>query len=362
MRLALLHYTLPPVIGGVERLVRDQAAALTALGHEVALFDRSPASKKRFSRWLAGAPGAVLVHNVLAMPFALDWAAELRAQALKHRQHRWVNWVHDVAAVNPHYQHLPWGQDPALELLRSAPEGFVHVTVSKVRQRDYARATGLRPGGIRVIPNGVDLAALLDLTPRVAGLRLWRHDLVLFHPARLIRRKNIELGIQVTAGLAKAGVDVVYLISGAPDPHQADGVKYHGELRALAKQMKVADQVIFLGEYGELSDADVRSLYQMADALFFPSTGEGFGLPLVEAAAHRLPVFCSNIPAHREVLGRSSAVFFTPNSAPPEIVARILRWRGRTTEPARHRLAWRAHDMLKICQEHLEPLLLTANE
>jgi glycosyltransferase involved in cell wall biosynthesis len=50
-----------------------------------------------------------------------------------------------------------------------------------------------------------------------------------------------------------------------------------------------------------LSDDDVRSLYQMADALFFPSRQEGYGLPLIEAALHGVPVFCSDIPAHREV-------------------------------------------------------------
>ena len=40
MRIALLHYTLPPVIGGVERVIRDQAAALRALGHEVQMLTR----------------------------------------------------------------------------------------------------------------------------------------------------------------------------------------------------------------------------------------------------------------------------------------------------------------------------------
>ena len=39
MRIALLHYTKPPVIGGVERVIADQAQALRELGHEVVVMD-----------------------------------------------------------------------------------------------------------------------------------------------------------------------------------------------------------------------------------------------------------------------------------------------------------------------------------
>jgi glycosyltransferase involved in cell wall biosynthesis len=35
----------------------------------------------------------------------------------------------------------------------------------------------------------------------------------------------------------------------------------------------------------------------------FPSLAEGFGLPLVEAAAHGTPVICSDLPVCREVAG-----------------------------------------------------------
>mgnify|MGYP001014275747 CR=1 FL=1 len=43
MRVSLLHYTLPPAIGGVERVVGTQAEALRSLGHEVSLW---PAQQK----------------------------------------------------------------------------------------------------------------------------------------------------------------------------------------------------------------------------------------------------------------------------------------------------------------------------
>ncbi len=347
MRVALLHYTLPPVIGGVERLLGDQARALAALGHEVALFSRH--DRARFRAWLAEpAAGAVLVHNIFTMPFDLEWTRELTAQAAAQPQLRWINWVHDVAAVNPQYAALGWSEPvPAT----------CHVAVSEARRRDYLRATALPAEAVRVIPNGIDLAAVLGLSPRLAALPLWDHELVLAHPARLIRRKNIELGLRVTAALRRAGLDAAYAVTGAPDPHQADGVRYLAELRALREAENLGRAAVFLGEQAPLDAAEVRGLYQMADALFFPSTGEGFGLPLLEAAAHRLPVWCSDLPVHREVLG-PAAQFFDPAADPEAVSARIMQWWRVDPAGRARKVLLRDHALAKICLEHLEPLLL----
>lgn len=351
MRIAVLHYTLPPVTGGVERVIRDQSAALRRLGHEVVLLDRH-GTAVFFSSAGAARFDAVLVHNVMSMPFDLAWTRELHGLALRHPEVRWVNWIHDVCAASPAYAHVRW-QEPVPPML--------HVAVSEVRRADYAGATGLPLEKIQVIPNGVDLARVLGLTPRVAALPMVERDLVLVHPTRLVRRKNIELGVRVVAGLAGAGCDALYLVTGAPDPHQADGLAYHGELKALSAGLGMAERVKFLGEDGALGEEDVRSLYAVSDALLFPSVGEGFGLPLLEALAHRLPIFCSDLPVHREVLG-DLGCYFRVDEEPGEISARIMRWLGEY-QPRRPRTLLRqTHDMVRICQEHLEPLLLTANE
>jgi glycosyltransferase involved in cell wall biosynthesis len=44
MRIAILHYSKPPVIGGVERVIGEQAAALRRLGHEVKLWSADESS------------------------------------------------------------------------------------------------------------------------------------------------------------------------------------------------------------------------------------------------------------------------------------------------------------------------------
>jgi glycosyltransferase involved in cell wall biosynthesis len=52
-----------------------------------------------------------------------------------------------------------------------------------------------------------------------------------------------------------------------------------------------------------LSDAAIAAMVQNATALLFPSEVEGFGLPVVEAAALQTPVICKNLSVYREVLG-----------------------------------------------------------
>jgi len=320
MRIAILHYSKSPVIGGVERVIGEQAAALQALGHKVEVLTRS--------EWRGGAYDAVIVHNVFTMPFDLEWTRELLELAKSRRDIRWINWVHDVR----------WTEE--------VPQA-VHVAVSEHRRSEYAKITS-EP--IHVIPNGVDAAAVLGLTERVAALHLENAGLVLLHPTRFVRRKNIELGLRLLAELP----DALYLVTAAPDPHQKDGLKYFRELKKLAKELGVAKRVHFLGEKATLSDDDVRSLYQMADALFFPSTQEGFGLPLVEAALLQVPVFCSDIPAHREVA--VGAAFFRLNASPKGLARKIKADPVVKGRRARRRLMARL-SWEKIVKERLEALL-----
>lgn len=351
MRIAIVHYTKPPTVGGVERVVGEQAAALRSRGHDVEIVTRG---EWREANW-----DAVIVHNVFTMPFDLDWTRQLAQLAAATARIRWINWVHDVAAVSPYYAGLPWN-DAAFAVLRRPPPNARHVAVSESRREDYCRATGLPSSECVVIPNGIDAAAILGLTPRMARLfetrEFWRHDLVLLQPARLLRRKNIELGIRVTGELRRRGWKTLFVVTGAADPHQADGATYFSELQSLVAELALADHVLFAGRDEHLDDADVRSLYQVSDALFFPSKGEGFGLPLLEAVMHRLPVFCTDIAAHREVGGRD-AVRFPLASTPEQVAGRIVR----AMEAGQWRLARRRvyarHAWSRICKDYLEPLL-----
>jgi glycosyltransferase involved in cell wall biosynthesis len=58
-----------------------------------------------------------------------------------------------------------------------------------------------------------------------------------------------------------------------------------------------------------VSDEMLLKLYQSCSALLAASVGEGFGLPLIEAAQHGLPIIARNLPVFREVGGEHAYYF-----------------------------------------------------
>ncbi len=59
----------------------------------------------------------------------------------------------------------------------------------------------------------------------------------------------------------------------------------------------------------QATDADLNALYNGCSALLAVSLDEGFGLPLIEAAKHALPILARDIPVFREIAGEHAAWF-----------------------------------------------------
>ena len=58
-----------------------------------------------------------------------------------------------------------------------------------------------------------------------------------------------------------------------------------------------------------ITDEMLEEIYCSSDALLAASEGEGFGLPLIEAAQHGLPIIARDIPVFREVAGEHAYYF-----------------------------------------------------
>ena len=76
-----------------------------------------------------------------------------------------------------------------------------------------------------------------------------------------------------------------------------------------------------------ISDEFLDQIYASARCLLAASEGEGFGLPLIEAARHGIPILARDIPVFREVGGQHAAYFTA--TAPPDLAAAIRDWLAR---------------------------------
>jgi len=73
-----------------------------------------------------------------------------------------------------------------------------------------------------------------------------------------------------------------------------------------------------------ISDEFLEQVYAASACLIAASYGEGFGLPLIEAAQHKLPIVARDIPVFREVAG-SHAHYFE-GEAPAALAASLKEW------------------------------------
>jgi glycosyltransferase involved in cell wall biosynthesis len=374
VKIALIHYTYLPVMGGVEIVMSEHARLFTEHGHEVTVIcDQGASADPRIRvELLPDAADAgelaralepllanmdvVMIHNVATMPFHIALTEALWNIAKRLMNVRFVAWLHDLVACNPDYD-LPLLPEWPWSALTRAHERYRYVAVSELRKRQFTELTG---GKCTVIPNGVDPARLLGLTESITELAeaydLPGREIVLLHPTRLLKRKNVELGLRVTAALKSAGRTCAYLITGAPDAQNPASQAYADHLVEVRDELGLQDDALFLQADVPIPERDLASLFVLADALFFPSRQEGFGLPLLEAALHRLPVFASAIEPLTTLL--TSGVTFFPLDAEPHQIALTVAARLATTDAwqARHQIrrhyAWPA-----VYANYLTPLL-----
>lgn len=73
-----------------------------------------------------------------------------------------------------------------------------------------------------------------------------------------------------------------------------------------------------------ISDEYLGRIYDSAKCLIAASLNEGFGLPLIEAAQHKLPIIARDIPVFREVAGEHA--FYFDGLEPQDLAGAIERW------------------------------------
>lgn len=78
--------------------------------------------------------------------------------------------------------------------------------------------------------------------------------------------------------------------------------------------------------YEKISDEALQRLYEAADGVLMASEGEGFGLPLIEAAQHSCPILARDLPVFREVAGQHASWFSGHSRL--NIASSLIKWIG----------------------------------
>jgi glycosyltransferase involved in cell wall biosynthesis len=392
MKIAIVHYTSWPVIGGVESVIRQHSQLMSRHGHEVVImcgeggvFDnqiqtlvvrelnsQEPLARASQEEAYHGRPGQayfrlletlqkqlgsiyekfdrIVVHNMFTMPFNLAGTQALSGLAEEGR--KTIAWTHDLAASNLDYQIPPYR---IFDLIRERQPGVKYVTISEARATEFRTLTSSEVDA--VVSNGLDFATTCTITPEVADLV--REDLpisiILFYPTRILARKNIAFALQIVGALRDIGLQVRLLITGAPDSHNQSSTEHFAGLKRLAADLGVQKLITWVNDLFYVDERQLHSLYMVADAMLFPSRQEGFGLPLLEAAAHRLPVFCSNIEPLKSI-APSGTLLFDLRDAPRNVAERIRNAFEQDAIFKRKKQLMREYSAERLYLDKIEPI------
>jgi glycosyltransferase involved in cell wall biosynthesis len=403
MKIVLMHYSAPPIVGGVESVLAHQARLISGAGHTVQIlaargepqsekigFLRLPlvdsldpeilAVKKALDAGRVPPAFALLVnrlmdqlrpalkqadiliaHNVCSLNKNLVLTDALHKLYREPGFPRLVLWHHDLAWKAPRYlpelhSGHPW------DLLRIDWPGAVQVTISASRQQELSDLAGIPLENIRVIPNGILAEDFLKLEEKTIGfvtsLDLFHAAPILLVPVRITRRKNLGLALTTLARLRDVFPDAVMIVTGPVGAHNPENGDYFRELLALRGKLGLDTAAIFLAELDGafLPDSIIADFYRLADALFLPSREEGFGIPVLEAGLTHRPVFCADLPALRE-LGGENVTYFSPDDEPGHLASLIA---GRLRDDPVFQLAVnvrRKFNWDRIYRDRIEPLL-----
>jgi len=408
---AILHYTAPPVVGGVEAVMDAHAHMFLEMGYPVTIiagqgsvdalppgcaFELIPELDSQHPEILsagellengqvpavfAALSGRIrdslrplvnhfdnlIVHNVFTKHFNLPLTAAIFNLLDSSVINNCIAWHHDFTWTSPRsrskvHPGYPW------DLLRTYRPDVTHVTISQQRKDALVGLYGCPAEAIHVIYNGVDAAELLGLPDAgrelVERLDLLAADLIILMPVRVTQAKNIEYALQVVAALKAEGVAVKLVLTGPPDPHDEKSMTYFRSLQKQRNELGLQDDMHFVFESGPDAEQPylisldmVFDLYRVADVMFMPSHREGFGMPVLEAGLLGLPVVASDAVPAAEEIGGEDVLRFGLDLPPQSLAKELTAWvngdkRLKLARRTRQNFTWEA-----IFESKIEPLL-----
>ena len=182
-----------------------------------------------------------------------------------------------------------------LALARAAEARFV-LTASEFSRREIQELSALESEQIRVVPLGIPSSRGRHDPRRPAALPEGPYALAVG-----INKPHKNLATLVAAWKRFGESPPLRLVSAGPEDQRHVGIQ----------RLAVRSGARAVTALGRVSEGELEWLYRNATLVLFPSLYEGFGLPMVEAFAHGVPVLASDIPTLREV-GEGAARFVEP--------------------------------------------------
>ncbi|MEP6714278.1 MAG: glycosyltransferase family 1 protein [Terriglobia bacterium] len=190
----------------------------------------------------------------------------------------------------------------------SAQRATVVATVSEFSKRDMVHFYGMKPERIHVVPEGVDTSNFRPIDDP-ARLAQWRVGAFgsdrpfIAYVGKPTERRNLSALIRAFGRLRREqGIPHELVIAGADLPGASP-------FREVIRSEGLDDHVFVRGY---VSHEEMPLLYNAAALMVYPSSYEGFGMPVLEAMACGTPVIALNNTAFPEFAGGVARLLDNP--------------------------------------------------
>ena len=184
---------------------------------------------------------------------------------------------------------MPYHLYDVATLKTSAKRAQAVIVSSKFEYED-ALEFGIAKEKIHIIPMGIEVG-------KVEKDQNATEQLQILFVGRIARVRRIELLLQAVSQL---NFPFHLTIAGGEEKTSSvTSAGYLNEIKRLTKQLNLENKVTFVGKK---TPQELKALYKSADIFVYPSLYENFGQPLLEAAAHGLPLISTSVGIARDII------------------------------------------------------------
>jgi 1,4-alpha-glucan branching enzyme len=341
LRVAMLSWEYPPrTVGGLGRHVYDLSRSLSGLGVEVHVFTCPAQDRPPYEVDEAGVHVYRVAEGDLKTGNFLEWLAKLNLGMVRLAWERGLGegyftlvHAHDWLVFDAAREIMNKGGIPLVSTIHATEYGRnrgivtdfqrkIHgieselvaisqqvICCSNYMAREVGRLFGGGRGGIRVIPNGVNVKNLIPLEE--AGDEMAGGPVIAFL-GRLVPEKGVQVLIEALPEIRGRHPGVKLAVAGKGP--------YEDQLKRLAMEKGVQDCVDFIGF---VDDRGRNRLLARAAVAVFPSIYEPFGIVALEAMAAGTPVVVSETGGLSEIISHGIDGLKVPPGN-PGILARYV--------------------------------------
>ena len=337
MKIAHITATFPPYHGGTGNVCFHNARELVRLGHEVHVFtaqvDDAPHYSCRDGVIVNRLRPKIRYGNAFLLPSLVDCLPHFDLLHLHMPFYggaefvHWVHKMHRIPLVVTHHQDVKL--DGITGVISKSHDWLIGRSLMKSANRacftslDYAQSSQFASMITRnqlqvgVLPNGIDPERFtpgkrpLTLAQK---LNLQNKKVILFVGAldQAHYFKGVPVLLQSFAALAHE--DAALVVVGSGDMRTA--------YEQMAQELGIADRTVFAGY---VPDDQLVDYYRLADVTVLPSTtsGEAFGVVLLESLACETPVIASSLPGVRTVVSQGDDGYLVAPDNVPHLTASL---------------------------------------